>query len=123
MLPSHITYDDREYSDHKSLIFDVWNHDDVSSIYVKGYKDGIVTIEAFAGTNIKAFAEFVEGIFHPKANFALSICSVYNAPVESFKGVHFNFNGVELTVTKENANAKRIYEEWKKKLSKLSKRF
>lgn len=119
MMPSFVTFEKRAYFDYNILIFGVWNYEDISLVYVKGCKDGIVEIEAFEGTLIKSFAEFVEGIFHPESNFARSICDIYKIPLDSFKGVKFVFNDVSLTITKETADAKNIYNEWKKQYKKL----
>ena len=116
-MPSTVSWE--EWSDRNNLVLGVWNYEHVHSIYVKGYKNGFAKIEPFEGTPIQEFAEFVEGIFHPSSNFALYVCDMYHVPTESFKGIKFLFNGVHLTVTKENANAKKIYEEWKKEIKKM----
>lgn len=118
-MPTFVTFEKRAYYNHDILIYGVWNYEEISSVYVKGFKNGFITIEAFEGTPIKAFAEFVAGIFHPQSNFANSVCDMYDISDDLFKGVKFNFNDVNLTVTKENADAKRIYEEWKKKMKML----
>ena len=121
LMPTFITFDQRMYSDPDTLIFGVWNYDDIPSIYVKGSKNGIITIEAIEGTNIKSFINLVVGIFLPESNFISTVCHWLGVSVDSFKAVAFDFNGAHLVVNKTTANTEKLYINWKKQIENLNK--
>lgn len=96
-----------------SRIFRAIGNDKIRTLWVEGFEDGIVTVDPVAGCNINTFAEAVAGCFNDDSNFGTEVLRAYNCDENStFKGIKFEFNGVTLIVTKENADAERIYQEW-----------
>ena len=120
-MPSYIIFEKRSRYNPNILVFGVFNYDDIPSIEVEGFNDGIVTISPPSGAHIKTFLEFVVGIFDSKSNFSRFVCDYLKVPIESFNGVCFEFNKVKLTVTKENADAKKLYKTWWKEAKKQIK--
>ena len=102
----------REYNN-SFRIFRTIGNDSIRKIWVKGFEDGIVTVNPVAGCNINTFAEAVAGCFNDDSNFGTEVLRAYDCDENAtFTGIKFEFNGVTLTVTKENADAESIYEEW-----------
>lgn len=118
VIPSFVTYEGRARFDHNIFHFAVWNIDGLDDVYIEKCEDGIITIMPPGGTNIKVFADFVSGIFHPKSKFAAFVCEELKVPPEDFVGVRFDFNDVIMTVTKENSDPKLIYKTWYKEMKK-----
>ena len=55
----------------------------------------------------------VAGCFNDDSNFGAEVLRAYNYDENTtFTSIKFKFNGVTLTVTKENADAEKIYQEW-----------
>ncbi len=102
----------------KMSVFGVFNYDSIPNIDVEYIKDGIVKIYPPAKAHINEFAEFVAGAFDAESNFASVICEHLKVPVDSFKGISFDFNDFHFEITKENANAKWILKEWNKQWKK-----
>ena len=97
-----------------SRIFRTIGNDSIRTLWVKGFEDGIVTVVPVTGCKIDTFAEAVCGCFNDDSNFGTEVLRAYNCDENAtFKGIQFEFNRVTLTVTKENADAERIYQEWK----------
>ena len=83
------------------------------TLWVEAFEDGIATVDPVAGCSITDFAEVVAGCFEKDSNFGSEVLSAYNCDENTtFKGIKFTFNGATLTITEENADAKKIYEEW-----------
>ncbi len=121
MIPTTITFAGRSPYYLNTFVYDVWNYENLSQIYVEGIEDGIVLLDCSEGSDIREFLQFVEGIFHPDSNFALYVCTDLKIPKEDIRGVKFNFNKVDFLVTKENANANTLYEYFKKEFKKIRK--
>ena len=119
-IPSSVTFrSNTTQNGKKTVILDIWNYSTLSELYVTELCDGIFTIFPSESSNIYEFVQFVEGIFHPNSNFTRYICSAYNVPMEQFKGVKFLFNGPQITVTANNADAKSLLKEWQTQIKKL----
>lgn len=96
-----------------SHIFRTIGEDKIRTLWVEGFEDGIVTVDPVASCNINTFAEAVAGCFNDDSNFGTEVMRAYDCDENTtFTGIKFEFNGVTLTVTKENADAERIYQEW-----------
>ena len=121
-MPTFVTFERLAIENPNVLIFGVWNYENISEVYVKGFENGMCIIEASPGTIINDFIEFVEGIFHPESNFSLAVCDRYHIPKNTFKGVKFDFNGIKFEITKDNANAKKMLEYWQKQYKELVKK-
>ena len=116
-VASYITFERQASYDKSILIFGVWNVPSMSNLFVKKYEHGFASISPSGGTNINDFAGFVAGAFHPESNFANAISSMYGEKPDSFKGIHFTFNEVSMTATRDNADAKRIVKEYTEKIN------
>ena len=111
-MPSFVTFSDSSglYKDYK--VFDVWNYNTIPEIFVKRGENGIFIIDSPEDANIHEFLEFVSGIFHPDSNFSLYICHAFSVPIDSFRGVKFDFNNVEITATKDDCDPKKMFDKW-----------
>lgn len=97
--------------DKKTRIFRTSKRD---SLWVKSFEDGIAVADPMCGCSITSFAEMIAGCFDEDSNFTSELFSAFNCDENTaFTGIQFDFNGVTLLVTKENANEDKIYEEWK----------
>lgn len=95
-----------------SRIFRIIGNDSFT-LWVEGFEDGIVTVDPVANCKIHTFAEAIAGCFNDDSNFGTEVLRAYNCNKnDTFKGIKFEFSGVTLIVTKENADADRIYKEW-----------
>ena len=86
-------------------------------IYVEDFNDGIVETHVLVGTSIELYAEVIAGCFKTKSNFAKEVIRAYKKMCgldkdTEIKGIKFNFNDVEILVTKENANVKDIIKQY-----------
>lgn len=96
-----------------SRIFRTIGNDSIRTLWVESFEDGIVTVDPVAGCNINTFAEAVAGCFNDDSNFGTEVLRAYDCDENAtFTGIKFEFNGVTLIVTKENADADGIYKEW-----------
>lgn len=103
---------------------EIWDYDKTTRIFrtispkretlwVKSFENGIATIDPMCGTCITEFAAIVAGCFDEESNFGNEVLSAFDCDENTtFTGIMFEFNGVTLTVTKENADKDKIYEEW-----------
>lgn len=103
----------------------IWSYDNTTrilrvtapkrdSLWVKAFENGIATIEPMPGCAINSFTEVVAGCFDEESNFAEELLEAFDRDYgTAFTGIKFEFNGVTLLVTKENADAGKIYAEWK----------
>ncbi len=80
------------------------------SFLVSSFEDGIVTINPMCGCMIQTFSETIAGCFEEGSNFSRELFR-YFGEQNTFIGIMFDFNGVTMMVTKENAD--KIYTKWK----------
>ena len=80
--------------------------------YVRAFAEGIAIIEPTCGTEIKQFAKLVAGCFDAESNFQELLQRVFKVKRE-LSAIVFKFNETVVTVTELNADADKIYEEWK----------
>lgn len=96
-----------------SRIFRTIGNDSIRTLWVEGFEDGIATVDPVGGCTITEFAKAVAGCFNDDSNFGTEVLRAYECDQNAtFTGIKFEFNGVTLIVTKENADAERIYQEW-----------
>ena len=123
-MPVFATFEDRAYFNPNIMVLGIWNNEYISSVYVLNCsKNGIITIEAIEDTPIKPFVQFVADIFHPESNFVSTVCDLYKVSTDNFKAIKFEFNGAQLIVSKTNANAQKIYNEWERQIKKIRKEY
>ncbi len=79
--------------------------------YIHEFKNGTAVIEPMVGTEIEDFAKVVVGCFRVKSNFQAKSNKLFNSN-QPLEAIEFNFNDVEMTITRENANAEKIVKEW-----------
>lgn len=80
-----------------------------TKFYVISFINGIVTIEPMMGTAIRDFAELVVNCFEKKSTFIDKVSQVFNCPKNNvLKGINFEFNDVNILVTKEDADVNKI---------------
>ncbi|MDD3304396.1 MAG: hypothetical protein PHP54_05725 [Clostridia bacterium] len=83
------------------------------SLWVKSFENGIAVADPMCGCTITSFAEMIAGCFDKDSNFASELLIAFNCNEDTaFTGIQFEFNGVTLLVTKENADKDKIYAEW-----------
>ncbi len=103
---------------------EIWDYDKTTRIFrtvfpkrdtlwVSSFEDGIATVDPMCGSTITEFAETVAGCFADESNFGDEVIKAFECDENAtFTGIKFEFNGVTLVVTKENADKDKIYEEW-----------
>lgn len=110
---THVYYEGICEHDNKTRIFRTLGNDAICDFFVEGFENGIATVNPPVIICIDNFAEAVAGCFDEDSNFGTEVLEAYNCDENAtFIGIKFEFNGVTLTVTKENADKDRIYEEW-----------
>ena len=98
--------------DNTTYIFRAINRG-LENLWVKSFENGIATVDPMCGCSITSFAETVAGCFDRDSNFAHQLLTAYNADMDAvLKGIQFDFNGVTLLVTEENADKDKILKEW-----------
>lgn len=111
--------------DNTILIFRTTGDDFVSTLGVNDFKDGIVTLKPFNvidANGVKKLATTIAGCFNDDSNFGAKVLRAYDCDKNvAFSGIKFEFMGVTLTITKENANAEMIYQEWEAGIKTLQK--
>lgn len=111
---THVYYEGIWEHNDKTHIFRTLGNKAIRTLWVEGFENGIATVDPVAGTSIDTFAEAVAGCFNEDSNFGAEVLKAYNCDENTtFIGIKFEFNGVTLTVTKENADKDRIYKDWK----------
>ena len=96
-----------------SHIFQTIGNKAITTLWVESFDDGIATVDPTPGCNINDFAEALAGCFDEKSNFGTEVMMAYNCDENAtFTGIQFTFNGVTLTVTKDNADKDTICKEW-----------
>lgn len=97
-----------------SRIFRTIGNNEIPTLWVESFEDGIVTVAPAGGYSIENFAEAIAGCFNEDSNFGIEVLRAYNCDENAtFICIKFEFNGVTLIVTKENADKERIYSDWK----------
>lgn len=101
---------------------EIWDYDKETRIFrtssrdtlwIKSFKDGIATADPMCGCTITSFAEMIAGCFDEDSNFTSELLRAFDCEADTnFIGIQFEFNGVMLLVTKENADKDKIYAEW-----------
>lgn len=92
-----------------------------SSFWVKSFKNGVVTVDVPAGAEITKFSEMIVGCFRIGSNFEEEIKKVFNSK-DDLKMIQFDFNGVTVSVTKENLSVKAIVSKWRKDLEEEARK-
>lgn len=112
---THVCY--REFLGYNNVhIFWLRDNDSDETLWVEAFEKGIVTISPRAGIDISEFAERVAGCFNEDSNFGSEVLKAYDCDeTATFTGIEFKFNGVMLTVTKENADKAKICNQWEEK--------
>ena len=100
----------------------IWEYDnkthmfrtfDGKKLWIKSFEDGVAVADPMPGCRITDFAELVAGCFDEDSNFVFELLRTYNCDGDApFTGIKFEFNGVTILVTKENADKDKIYAEW-----------
>lgn len=83
-------------------------------LVVSGYDDttGNASIIPIPGYDIVDFLKTVEGIFSPYSNASEKIKAAYNSSTP-LNTVSFCFNGVKMTVSKDEADYIKLHQKWK----------
>jgi hypothetical protein len=114
-----------------SFLKDLWAAKDLSRtivvtrpeeaiLFVKSFKDGIVTLIPEPGCDITDLAENVENCFSAESDFRLKLNKAFKRKKNTkFTGINFIHNGVSIAVTEENADKDKILAEWWLKMEKL----
>ncbi len=107
----------------KVNFYRIWEHDNKTRIFqtlnngflwVSSFKDGIAVVEPSWGSDIDSFSSLVAGCFDDCSNFEIELCKAFDYDFETtLNGIQFEFNGVTILVTKENADKDKIVEEWR----------
>lgn len=96
----------------KTRIFDIWTPNR-GTLWVESFENGIAVVTPAGGSNIVTFAAEIAGCFHEYSNFGSEVLKAFNCVKNvAFIGIQFEFNGATVLVTKENADADKIYEQW-----------
>lgn len=83
------------------------------SFWVNSFDNGIATLDASCGTDIREFAAVVEGFFEKHSNFEIELKRVFECDANTkLERVEFSFNGVEFNITKDNADKDKIYKQY-----------
>ena len=101
-MASKITFDYVLYLNN-SLVFRFDNGD---AFVMKSFNDGIMFISPLGGFDITAYAKNIAGCFEEGSN------------LYDLKAIIFSFNGVEVSITKENATPEKIINLWKNEFTK-----
>ena len=98
----------------KSNVFKTISPTNVTLI-VDSFKDGVVTLNPMFGGDITKLATAVAGCFAEGSNFPKMIWSCFeeNRKVEA---IDIEFDFIPIRVTRKNANAQMICDEWKNAL-------
>lgn len=101
-MASKITFDYVLYINN-SLVFRFDNGD---AFFMKSFNDGIMFISPLGGCDLTAYAKNIAGCFEEGSN------------LYDLKAIIFSFNGVEVSITKENASPEKIINLWKNEFRK-----
>ena len=101
-MASKITFDYVLYLNN-SLVFRFDNGD---AFVMKSFNDGIMFISPLGGCDLTAYAKNIAGCFEDGSN------------LYDLKAIIFSFNGVEVSITKENATPEKIINLWKNEFTK-----
>ncbi len=83
------------------------------SLWITSFENGIATADPIGGCMITSYAEMIAGCFDEDSNFTSELLRAFDCEADTnFIGIQFEFNGVMILVTKENADKDKIYAEW-----------
>ena len=85
------------------------------TLYVETFEDGIAVINptSFDDDTITSVIEMIAGCLAEDSNFVSELFKAFECDANTlFTGIKFEFNGVSLLVTKDNAEPDKIYAEW-----------
>lgn len=100
---------------------EIWDYDnktriirtfDRDTLMVESFENGIAVVNPMCGMEITAFSRLMAGCFEEGSNFEAELCEAFNCET-ALTGIRFEFNGVTVLVTKENANTEQIVVDWK----------
>lgn len=78
---------------------------------VDSFENGIANILPMHMLSVKESAEIVSGLFDESSNFKSELFKAFKCNENTiFKGISFDFNQINLLITKENAEVNKIYE-------------
>lgn len=93
------------------------------SLWVSSFENGIVTINPTYGSTITSFAEIIAGCFDESSNFTYELSKAMGYSENTiFTGIKFDFNGITIMVTKENANKDKILANWNSSMKETAKK-
>ena len=82
---------------------------------VKGYQNGIVTIESCDGYDIHDFCMFIAGCLDDDSNFIDEVLNAYQLKHRHiFRAIRFSFNGATATIAREGSSLVNIYDLWER---------
>lgn len=81
-------------------------------LVIKSCDDGIVTLSILKGTSIRYLSDILAGCFNEKSNFIRQLSNFFD--ISTLQQMNFVFNGIAVTVTKENAD--RVFYVWQDSL-------
>ena len=89
-----------------------------------GFENGIALVDVPAGYGILSFAEIIAGCFDKDSNFISELLIAFNCDEDtSFTGIQFEFNGITLLITKENADKDKIYATWNAGMNAFAEKY
>ena len=110
MATTNVYFEEISNYDKKTRIFRTSKRD---LLWIKAFENGIAVADPMCGCSITSFAEMIAGCFDEDSNFKSELLIAFDCDENTaFKGIQFNFNGVILLVTKENADKDKIYAEF-----------
>lgn len=112
MNVTRVYYNVSRNFDTMTHIFGVNGNSRIDSIWVTGFEDGFIIVDPCAGYIFDEFVEVVSGCFNESSNFFDTVNEVLFIEKAAIKGIRFEFKGTVVSVTKENSDPKKIYEEW-----------
>lgn len=76
-----------------SRIFRTIGNNEIPTLWVESFEDGIVTVASSGGYSIENFAEAIAGCFNEDSNFGIEVLRAYNCDKNAtFIGIKFGFN-------------------------------
>ncbi len=81
-------------------------------LVIKSCNNGIVNLYISKGTSIRYLSDVLEGCFNEKSNFIRQLSNFFD--ISTLQQINFVFNGIEVSVTEENAD--RVFYVWQDSL-------
>lgn len=98
-----------------SFIFPAMCSGKLCCLIVKGYQNGIVTIESCDGYDIHDFCMFIAGCLDDDSNFIDEVLNAYQLKRRHiFRAIRFSFNGATATIAREGSSLVNIYDLWER---------